>query len=218
MEELLPRDALVLTRETQHSFLFLYRQIVERQRPDVSYVPRALFQMPGFARAHILRNIPSVRLVRLLKERDLLRILGELRRLSEVRPVCLEWFEDLPDWVAQTAYPTGILFSWDPENPVTRDARGRAVDDEAMTEQQRRFWREAYLLLHPSLTTNRLLRDILLHTHLLHTRAYLQSGRWHAARQELQLAAKLSPQSPRLRPLQKRLQPHLDALVPPPRR
>jgi hypothetical protein len=218
MEELLPRDALVLTREAHHSVLFLYRQVIERQRPDVAYVPRELHKIPRFVRERLVQNIPSYRLLRRLQERDLLQIFGELRKISEGRPVCLEWFDDLPAWIAQTAYPMGLLFVWDPENPVPRDARGRAEDDERMAEQQRRFWREAYVLLQPALEANLLLRDILQVTHILHAQAYLQSGRWRAAKQEIVHALRWQGHEPKLRALQKRLQPHLDTLTPLPLR
>jgi len=219
MEELLPRDALVLTREAHHTVLLLYRQAIERQRPDVTYIPRDLRDAPHFVRARLLRSAPPVRLLRRLQERELLRLFDELRNIAEGRPVCLEWFEDLPEWIAQTAYPTGLLFTWDPENPVARDARGRAEDDERMAEQQRRFWQEAYALLGAAWQSNALLRERLQTTHILHAQAYLQSGRWRAAKQEIVYALRWQGHEQKLRVLQKRLQPHLDTLTPlPPRK
>lgn len=218
MEELLPRDALVLTREAHHTVLLLYRQVIERQRPDVTYIPRDLRNTPHFVRARLLRTAPPLRLLRRLQERDPLRLFDELRDIAEGRPVCLEWFEDLPEWIAQTAYPTGLLFTWDPENPVPRDARGRAEDDERMAEQQRRFWQEAYALLGSAWVSNALLRERLQSTHLLHAQAYLQSGRWRAAKQEIVYALRWQGHEQKLRALQKRLQPHLDTLGPLPSR
>ncbi|MEM1010148.1 MAG: hypothetical protein AAGJ35_14225, partial [Myxococcota bacterium] len=148
------------------------------------------------------------RLMRLLARPDL-RFLGELRRVSSSRPIYFEWFAALPAWVAQSSYPSGMLFYWEPGNPVLQDKQGRAQDDDAMFAQQHAFWKQAYRQLKPDLSTDCMLRVLLFQTHRLQAIANFHSWRWRTAMLELKYALLLRPKHRAMKALKQKLTQHL---------
>lgn len=203
VEEPLPLNAHVFTSNYQTGFLRWYRKVVELHRPDVKMFPRNLLGWSGYRNMVVSRD-PSYK--------DLYQSFGSkkpgdkvlaMRALAKKKPVCIEWFDDLPTMLSASLYPAGTLFCWLPSSQrPSYDDDGQSSDDVAIKEQQGYFWKRVYKHLNPYKDIDPNIKQVLLYTHYQHARFYRFSGRWESGLQEVILASKLAKQSPALKELE----------------
>ncbi len=208
LDEFLPRHALILTHYPQIGFERLYRQIIERHRLDLIFLPRNLLKNGNFARK-ILQKYPQYRQLISSYNSDKRLFVEELKKIAHHQFVFLEWADDLPHEIARSLYPVGFLFQYYPDLPTKLTMVGRSVDDRQILQQQKFFWQEIYQNLGSSLEKEPSLRAILLWTHYTHAHIYLYSGRWQAGFEELKRALKIAPNKPQLLRLAKQFRKKL---------
>ncbi len=203
LEEPLPVNAHVFTSNYQTGFLRWYREVVERHRPDVKMFPRNLLGWKGYRQMVSSREPIYQELYRSFGSKNPGDRVLAMRALAKQKPVCVEWFSDLPTMLSASLYPAGTLFCWLPAGQrPTYDDDGQSSDDDAIKEQQGYFWKRVYKHVRGRMELDPNITKVLLWTHYQHALFYRYSGRWGAGLQEVRLASRLAKQSPALKKLE----------------
>lgn len=190
MEEPLPYGTLLLTSYYQNGFLRWYRNTIEKQRPDIQMIQRNLMVHPNIAKLESKR-FPKLASVLNNWGTHPKRAFAALRKLTQKRNVCFEWWKDIPLSIAKELTPIGMFFCWFPR----RKGQVQSEDDRAIQEQQNHFWREVYKVLGVHIKADRENRNVLIWTHFQHALFYQKTKRWHSGLAEVKRALRLSPKS-----------------------
>jgi len=185
----LPDNAVVLLHSPQTAFRFLGGEVSETLRPDITLVPIPFLTYPGMVEALVEQDPDLAAFLRgYLLEGELRQ--ADLQSLATNRPVLVEMDVRVPRAFYETLAPAGYYHQVLPGGAAGADAREGAT---TQRDSFGRIYRQLDGLPRDTETDNRLLWR-----HYVNSLYYMGFGQRSLAREEVELALRISPTSPEL--------------------